>query len=223
MTVEDDFNRLNVIKIVNCGESAYVLYFAGQDLSERNQNVRRFTYALDQQRPEWLTEIVPSFDTVMLCFSPMDIDRYDFFKWLKQIEHFDSGAVTSAHHVINVCYDRYDRFDLASVAKATECSIDDVIAMHAAKTYTAYAVGFAPGFAYLGETNKSIQLPRLASPRTKVPAGAVAIADSYTAVYPSESPGGWHLIGVLAEEECSMFERNVQVGDTIEFRDTRLD
>jgi KipI family sensor histidine kinase inhibitor len=89
----------------------------------------------------------------------------------------------------------YDGEDLDAVAEATGMSPEDVIKRHAAPTYTCAFCGFAPGFAYLVELDPALQLPRRATPRTRVPAGSVAIAAEYSAVYPSPSPGGWHVIG----------------------------
>ncbi|WP_147917802.1 5-oxoprolinase subunit PxpB [Ruania zhangjianzhongii] len=89
----------------------------------------------------------------------------------------------------------YDGADLAEVARLTSLSTAEVIARHSAATYTADFLGFAPGFAYLSGLDQSLHVPRLDSPRTAVPAGAVAIAGEYSAVYPRTSPGGWHLIG----------------------------
>jgi KipI family sensor histidine kinase inhibitor len=84
-----------------------------------------------------------------------------------------------------------------------------------------YAIGFAPGFAYLGQVDERIAAPRLATPRQKVPRGAVGIADRQTAIYPAASPGGWNLIGLCPQ---SMFDPNadpsmpVQVGDRVRFK-----
>ena len=75
------------------------------------------------------------------------------------------------------------------------CRVGEVAARHAAPTYTCAFCGFAPGFAYLVGLDPALHLPRRATPRTRVPAGSVAIAAEYTAVYPSASPGGWHLLG----------------------------
>ena len=90
---------------------------------------------------------------------------------------------------------RYDGEDLAFVAEACSLSEEEVIQRHLGTTYVAAFCGFAPGFAYLSGLDSSLQLPRRNTPRTRVPAGAVAIAATYSAVYPQESPGGWHLIG----------------------------
>ena len=95
---------------------------------------------------------------------------------------------------------RYDGEDLAFVAEACSLSEEEVIQRHLGTTYVAAFCGFAPGFAYLSGLDSSLQLPRRNTPRTRVPAGAVAIAATYSAVYPQESPGGWHLIGSTSRE-----------------------
>jgi 5-oxoprolinase (ATP-hydrolysing) subunit B len=90
---------------------------------------------------------------------------------------------------------RYDGPDLTAVAAATGMETSDVIRRHSAAIYRAAFTGFAPGFAYLTGLDTGLRLPRRSTPRPAVPAGSVAIADTYTAVYPRASPGGWHLIG----------------------------
>ena len=111
--------------------------------------------------------------------------------------------------------------DLSSLARNANLSIDEVIQLHSSQEYRVYAIGFAPGFAYLGQVDKKIAAPRLSTPRKKVPKGAVAIADQQTAVYPAISPGGWNLIGLCPQD---MFDPHnephmpVAVGDRIRFR-----
>lgn len=95
-------------------------------------------------------------------------------------------------HVVAV---RYDGPDLDDVAAHTGLSRDAVIARHTAVTYTVLAMGFLPGFAYLGPLDSMLHLPRRAAPRPKVVAGSVGIAGDRTGVYPFASPGGWHLLG----------------------------
>jgi KipI family sensor histidine kinase inhibitor len=89
----------------------------------------------------------------------------------------------------------YDGEDLAEVARACNLDVADVVARHAAATYTVETIGFAPGFAYLAGLDARLELPRRATPRPRVPAGSIGIAGPHTAVYPFDSPGGWHLIG----------------------------
>lgn len=89
----------------------------------------------------------------------------------------------------------YDGPDLDAVASQAGLSVDAVIELHAATTYEVAFCGFAPGFAYLTGLDRRLWLPRRVTPRTRVPAGSVAIAAEYAAVYPTASPGGWHLLG----------------------------
>lgn len=89
----------------------------------------------------------------------------------------------------------YDGEDLAGVAELTGLSVHDVVARHTGAEYTVAFGGFMPGFAYLTGLDPLLRVPRLGSPRTKVPAGSVAIADEFSAVYPAATPGGWRLLG----------------------------
>jgi KipI family sensor histidine kinase inhibitor len=103
-----------------------------------------------------------------------------------------SEMTTGTDHVIPV---RYAGPDLEDVAKRTGLSMADVIERHSGRVYTVYLIGFVPGFAYLGDLDPALELPRRDQPRTRVPAGSVAIAGRQTGVYPLDTPGGWHLIG----------------------------
>ncbi|OLT45561.1 hypothetical protein BJF88_05985 [Cellulosimicrobium sp. CUA-896] len=118
----------------------------------------------------------------------------------------------------------YDGADLADVAAWAGVSVDEVVARHTGRTYEAAFGGFAPGFAYLTGVDPVIAAPRLATPRTRVPAGAVALAADLTAVYPSASPGGWRLLG---STDRQMFDVDrdppalVAPGDLVRFRTVR--
>lgn len=89
----------------------------------------------------------------------------------------------------------YDGEDLSAVAEAVKLSVDDVVRIHSDTEYEVAFCGFLPGFSYLIGLDSRLVLPRRATPRTRVPTGSVAIAAEFTAVYPQESPGGWHLLG----------------------------
>ncbi len=112
----------------------------------------------------------------------------------------------------------YDGPDLEAIAAATQLAIADVIERHAAATYTVETMGFAPGFAYLSGLDPRLELPRRATPRPRLPAGSIAIAETYTAVYPFDSPGGWHLVGRIVGPP--MFGPDgavLQLGDRVRF------
>ena len=89
----------------------------------------------------------------------------------------------------------YDGPDIAALAYAAQISVDDVVRLHATGVYEVAFCGFSPGFAYLRGIDGRLQVPRRETPRTSVPAGSIGVAAGYTCVYPSASPGGWHLIG----------------------------
>jgi KipI family sensor histidine kinase inhibitor len=89
----------------------------------------------------------------------------------------------------------YDGPDLDDVASSAGLTVADVVTLHASAIYTVDTMGFAPGFAYMTGLAPRLHLPRRSTPRTRVPAGSIAIAAGYTAVYPFDSPGGWHLLG----------------------------
>lgn len=89
----------------------------------------------------------------------------------------------------------YDGDDLAEIAGVTGLSVEEVVARHSAPEYTCAFCGFVPGFSYLQGLDTALWVPRRPTPRTRVPAGSVAIAAGFSAVYPSDSPGGWHLLG----------------------------
>ena len=114
----------------------------------------------------------------------------------------------------------YDGEDLAFVAESNNLSIEEVIEIHTTPTYRVFMMGFLPGFAYMGGLDARIATPRKATPRTKVPAGSVSIAGNQTGIYPSESPGGWQLIG---RTELQLYTPNLpeitllKAGDLIKF------
>ncbi|CAB4334784.1 MAG: 5-oxoprolinase subunit PxpB [Actinobacteria bacterium] len=114
----------------------------------------------------------------------------------------------------------YDGADLAEAAQLCHVSTHELIALHSEVTYQAIFAGFAPGFIYCTGLPEKLQLPRRAIPRIAVPAGSVAMADIYTAVYPLESPGGWHLLGTT---DVVMFDPNrhpesfLSPGDRVRF------
>lgn len=114
----------------------------------------------------------------------------------------------------------YDGPDLDEVAERTGLTREEVIRRHTAREYDVFLLGFAPGWAYLGELDPALHLPRRSTPRTRVPAGSVAIAGAQTGVYPIATPGGWHLLGTTT---VALFDRErnppslLRPGDRVRF------
>jgi KipI family sensor histidine kinase inhibitor len=111
----------------------------------------------------------------------------------------------------------YDGPDLEDIARATSLSVADVISIHASGAYVVETIGFAPGFAYLGGLDARLRLPRRATPRVRVPAGSVGIVEDQTAVYPFDSPGGWHLVGRTSTRMFGPEGSLLALGDRVRF------
>lgn len=144
-----------------------------------------------------IRDVVVGYCSLTVYFDPLTVDA----GWLE-------GELADVHEDVQwvepgvgplldvpVCYGGELGPDLPDVAAAACLSEDEVVRLHASATYRVYMLGFTPGFAYMGTVDPRIALPRREAPRTHVPAGSVAIAAGQTAVYPSDTPGGWHLIG----------------------------
>lgn len=170
---------------------------------------------------EW--EFVPAYNSLTLIRRDANIDFRVFSESLDRWYHTDRGTLGRPQRFLwklPVCYDLDFGIDLQEVAKKLNLSIPELIAEHTNNSYTVYGIGFLPGFMYLGGLPQSLEVPRKASPRTKVTKGAVGLAGKQTGIYPQESPGGWNIIG-----NCSVpiFDSKrddpclVNVGDKVQF------
>ncbi|MFC5181675.1 5-oxoprolinase subunit PxpB [Actinomadura harenae] len=139
-----------------------------------------------------VTDIVPGERTVLLVAEP---DVCDLDRLASRVAALEAGAAEAEDAPPVEIPVRYDGEDLGEVAELAGLSVREVVERHAAAEYSVAYLGFSPGFGYLTGLDAALRVPRRASPRTSVPTGSVAIAGSYTAVYPSPSPGGWRLLG----------------------------
>jgi inhibitor of KinA len=167
-----------------------------------------------------VTDVVASYASVTVHYNPLRIGYADLRSRLLSIVHSpqdDSSSVNPVEHLIPV---RYNGEDLDEVAAKTQLSTREVVEIHSRATYRVFVIGFVPGFAYLGVLDSRLVLPRRESPRKRVPAGSVAIAEAQTGIYPSETPGGWHLIGTTDIKMFDPTRRNptlFAVGDRVRF------
>jgi KipI family sensor histidine kinase inhibitor len=159
--------------------------------------------ALAGQRPVGIVDVVPAARTVLVTFDREVTSAEAVSQWLGEQRDGPTTAVTNVTEaVIPVSY---DGADLTEVARLCGMSTSDVVALHSGATYTVAFCGFAPGFAYLTGVPADLRVRRRSTPRTSVPAGAVALADEFTGVYPRASPGGWQLIG---NTDLTVFDLN---------------
>ena len=198
--------------IVPLGEQAWTVVLGETVDRMLHQRVTGLAARIAAARIPGLVEIVPAYATLTVFFEG---DAEEIRRKLVALSHRErseavpppghrerSQAGAGSHrersdaipplHVIPV---RYDGPDLTYVASETGLTPAQIIERHCAREYLVYLLGFVPGFGYLGDLDPSLVLPRRATPRTRVPAGSVAIAGAQTAVYPLATPGGWHLIG----------------------------
>ena len=187
-----------------------------------NERVREIDSSLSQDPFPGFLESVPAQSSLLVLYDPVQI-RFEAVE--QDLERRAHGPALPAPpgrvHAIPVVYDGED---LAEVARARGMTERDVVSLHSAREYSAYMLGFMPGFAYLGPLPAELEVPRRATPRLRVPAGAVAIAGRQTAVYPAATPGGWSLIG---RTSVRLFDPHhdppclIQPGDRVRFEPVR--
>ena len=168
------------------------------------EHVTELYHDLLADPPEGFIEAIPAAETVMVVFDPSHAAASTLGSRLRAAAERASTKTnataiddpsTRQDPVVVIIPVVYDGPDLHEVARRTGLGVEEVVRRHVAGEYVVSFCGFAPGFAYLSGLDPTLILPRRSLPRTRVPAGSVAVSDRYTSVYPHESPGGWHLLG----------------------------
>jgi KipI family sensor histidine kinase inhibitor len=155
---------------------------------------------LRQARIPHVDEVVAAYTAVTVFYDSLHASFAEMEKEILRALALPSADVAqNAEAPLRTIPVKYDGPDLESVAAATGLTVEQVIETHSAAEYTVDLLGFVPGFAYMSELDKRLELPRREQPRPRVPAGSVAIAARLTGVYPFETPGGWHILGRTRE------------------------
>lgn len=163
-----------------------------------NRHIRQTIERIQALQLDGIIELVPTYCALLVQYDAM---LYSYADMCNIIEHTFSESVTDSDNemvtVIEIPTVYGGEFgpDLGFVASHNNLSEEEVIAIHSGTDYLVYMLGFIPGFTYLGGMDPRIATPRLSSPRTLIPAGSVGIAGEQTGTYPSDSPGGWQIIG----------------------------
>jgi inhibitor of KinA len=155
-----------------------------------------FAAAVEAAMPLGVVDIVPAYFSVAVFFDLGQTRYAELVPQLKTAAETKSEALTRtpAQHVIPCCYELGP--DLPRIAEHTGLTSEEVIRWHTATEYTIYAIGFSPGFPYLGYLPEALcGVPRLPSPRLRVEPGSVGLTGRQTGIYPLERPGGWNLLG----------------------------
>lgn len=143
-------------------------------------------------------EVVPSYRALLVIHDPLRTPRAGLVRRLRALAaQVPEGAAAAPARVVRIPVRYGGTFgpDLEEAARLCGLAPDGLVTLHAAPVYRVHMLGFTPGFPYLGGLDPRIAVPRLASPRTRIPAGSVAIGGEQTGIYPLESPGGWRLLG----------------------------
>jgi inhibitor of KinA len=210
------------------GDKALVVEFGNEISEEVNKNVRNLYVALINYKIDGIEEITPTYRSILIQYNPLIIGLDSLKGRLKELLGKLSEVAIPKPRIIEIptLYGGESGPDLQFVAEHNEIPPDEVIQIHSSADYLIYMLGFTPGFPYLGGMSEKIAAPRLAVPRTKIPAGSVGIAGKQTGIYPIESPGGWQLIG---RTPLKLYEPKrqppiiLQAGDYIRFVPVNID
>jgi KipI family sensor histidine kinase inhibitor len=178
------------------GDSAITIVLGDDRSIDLLNRVHATAATLSAEAIPDVQDIVPAYLGVAVFYDSLRTPYREMAAKLLAVCERTAASTTSSdtmrEHEIRVVY---DGADLSQVSESCALSVDEVIARHSGRRYTVDLLGFVPGFAYLSELDPLLQLPRRPQPRPRVPAGSVAIAGAQTAVYPLDTPGGWHIIG----------------------------
>lgn len=180
------------------GENAVIVYFANKVSPELSQQIAFYRDVLHEKLADILIDSVPSYTSLLLSYRLTKVHHADFCHRVQKIiddTPFEAQLKAVSCIEIPVLYDAAVGLDLNKILAEKKLNLNQLIDLHTANTYDVYAVGFSPAFAFLGQLAPVLHQPRHKTPRLTVPAGSVGIADNQTAVYPIDSPGGWHIIG----------------------------
>ncbi|MEO6743674.1 MAG: 5-oxoprolinase subunit PxpB [Caldimonas sp.] len=189
------------VRVLDAGDAAFTVEFGDRIDPALLAAVTALDRAIAREqaagRMTGLLETMPTFRSLTLFFDPLVTDRAALIDVLRPLLDGDGHAspVAGRGWQLPVCYEGDAGPDLADTARAIGATVDELVALHSEAEYRVHMLGFLPGFPFMGGVPERLHLPRRSQPRVRVPSGSVAIAGELAAIYPWESPGGWHLLG----------------------------
>jgi len=205
------------------GDTALVVEFGNVISLEINAKVIALSEAAKEAEIEGVEELVPTYRSLLVRYNPLRTSYEQLVFCIKDIERMlkePSAEVKGRRITIPVVYGSEYGPDLTHVARFHRLSEKQVIKLHSEREYRVYMIGFVAGFPYLGEVPDEIATPRLETPRLKVPAGSVGIAEKQTGIYPCEAPGGWQIIGKTPIKLFNLLQQPpalLKPGDIVKF------
>ena len=185
------------VQYLPAGDSGLIVEFGREISPELNSQVFRLLSILDKRPIKGILDLVPAYCSLYIQYDPLEISLDALTKEISARQAGAAGIKLPSPRLVEipVKYGKEFGFDLEAVAEYHHLTLEEIISLHSGAEYTVYMIGFTPGFAYLGGLPERIATPRLSTPRTNVPAGSVGIAGAQTGIYPTDSPGGWRIIG----------------------------
>lgn len=223
------------VNVTPVSENGILITWPEKISPQQHQDILRVEHGIRRELNSELIDCIVSYSSLMVFYHFDRIQTASIVQKLikivnQKVDFGDEYKFIASGKLIEipVCYHASLALDLAAVAHSCNLTTEEVIHLHSHTNYHAYALGFTAGFCYLGKVSHKLNLPRMNTPRTQVPKGAVAIAEQQTAVYPTSSPGGWHILG---QTPLSMYktatDKNyalplISVGDTVKFHQISL-
>ncbi len=184
-------------RFLSGGDRAVFIEFGDGIDPEANQRVIALKLAIEAADIPGITESVPTYRSLLVYFEPLRISASELQETICRLHHSTTVHELPKHKLVEIpmTYGGESGPDLELVANHNNLSTKEVVQIHSRARYLIYMIGFMPGFPYLGGLSPKIAAPRKTTPRLKIPAGSVGIAGNQTGIYPTESPGGWQIIG----------------------------
>jgi inhibitor of KinA len=211
------------------GDAALLVEFGEAMSLETNRRVISLNDAILKAEIKGVEELVTTYRSLLIRYDPLETSYEQIVFRVKDLERTwecSAGRLEGRKAIVPVVYGEEYGPDLGHVARVHGLTEEQVIRLHSGREYRVYMIGFVAGFPYLGEVADEIATPRLETPRLKVPAGSVGIAERQTGIYPCEAPGGWQIVG---RTPLRLFDPQreppalLKPGDTVEFRSISLD
>ncbi|MBK5273220.1 MAG: 5-oxoprolinase subunit PxpB [Bacteroidia bacterium] len=218
----------NSYHIYPLGDSAITLDFGNVIDETITQKIIALFHSLNKKPLTGMIEAVPAYSSITIYYDVIQLKKLvpanrTVAEWMieqfeKRVDVFQPESDSESRQIkIPVCYEKNFAVDIEDLAMAKNISVEKVIQIHTSKTYRVYMLGFLPGFAYMGEVDEQIEMPRRMQPRQKVEAGSVGIAGRQTGVYPMAMPGGWQIIG---RTPLTLFEAHPNLPDGKAYEDS---
>jgi KipI family sensor histidine kinase inhibitor len=206
------------------GDSALLIKFGNTVNLNVNRKVTALSEAIQNTNIKGIEELVPTYCSLLVRYNPLKTTYEQLVFRVQDVEKSPKELRIEPKRrkiVVPVVYGSEYGPDLAYVAQHHALSEEEVVRLHVIREYRVYMIGFVAGFPYLGEIAEEIATPRLETPRIKVPAGSVGIAEKQTGIYPCEAPGGWRIIGRTPIKLFNPSRRPpalLKTGDVVEFK-----